>query len=48
MMMGHYDEYYEELAKAARDKIKRSNTEKDDASYREFLRNMKRYKEGNK
>lgn len=48
MMMGHYDEYYDRDKEADSYIAKQRAKEKDDASYREFLRNMKRYKEGKK
>lgn len=39
---------YREIERERIKRFKKERNEKDDASYREFLRNMKRYKEGKK
>lgn len=40
------DNEYDEAEKAIRERFKRERNERDEQSYREFLRNMKRYNKG--
>lgn len=46
--MGHYDEFYDKDELAAAERRREYYKEKAEESYREFLRNMKRYQEGKK